>query len=56
MINKILRALVNKEKAVVFIDNILVETESKKGHNKIMKEILRRLKENDLYVKLEKCV
>jgi len=56
MINKILRALVNKEKAVVFINNVLVEIEFKKGHNKIMEEVLRRLKENDLYVKLEKYV
>jgi len=38
-----------------FIDNIMVETESKKGHNKLVKEILRRLGENNLYVKLEKC-
>jgi len=34
----------------------LVGIEIKKGHNKIMEKILKRLEEDDLYVKLEKCV
>ena len=55
MINKILRDLINKEKVVAFVDNILVGTETKKEHNEIVEEILR-LEENDLYVKPEKCV
>jgi len=54
MMNKILRNLINERKVMAFIDDILVETETKKRHDKIMKEILRRLEENDLYVKLEK--
>ena len=32
----------------------MVEIESKKGHNKLVKEILRRIEENNGYVKLEK--
>jgi len=40
----------------VFVDDVLVEMEIKKGHNEIVEKILRRLEENDLYVKLEKCV
>jgi len=56
MINKILRDLINEEKVAAFINNILVGTETKEGHDKIVEEILRRLKENDLYIKLEKCV
>jgi len=56
MINKILRDLINKEKVTVFVDNMLVETEIEEGHNEIVKEILRRLEENDLYIKPEKCV
>jgi len=54
MINKILRDLINKGKVTVFIDNVLVRTETKKKHNKIVKEVLRRLKENNLYIRLEK--
>ena len=38
MINKILRDLINKGKVTVFVDNVLVETEMKKGHNKIVEE------------------
>jgi len=56
MMNEILRNLINEEKVTVFVDNILVETETKKRHDEIVKKILRRLKENDLYVKLEKYV
>jgi len=56
MMNKILRDLINEGKVTVFVDNILVETEIEKGHNEIVKEILRRLEENDLYIKPEKCV
>jgi len=41
---------------LIFVDNILVETETEKGHDEIVKEILKRLEKNDLYVKPEKCM
>ena len=53
MMNKILRGLINKGKVVVFVDNVLVGTEAEEGHNEIVEEVLRRLEENDLYVKPE---
>ena len=56
MINEILRDLINKGKVVAFIDDVLVGTETEKRHNEIVKEILRRLEKNDLYIKPEKCV
>ena len=56
MMNEILRDLINKGKVAAFVDNVLVETETEEGHNEIVKEILKRLEENDLYIKLEKCV
>jgi len=56
MMNEILRDLINKEKVAVFVDDMLVETETEKGHNEIVEEILRKLEENDLYIKPEKCV
>jgi len=37
-----------------FIDNIIVGMEEEEGHNKIMEKVVKRLVENDLYVKLEK--
>ena len=54
--NKILRDLINKGKVVAFVDNVLVEMETKEDHNEIMKEILKRLEKNNLYIKREKCV
>jgi len=54
--NDILRDLIDTGDVVAFIDNILVGTEDEKKHNEIVKEVLRRIKKNDLYIKLEKCV
>jgi len=56
MMNNLLRDLVVEEKVVVFIDNVMVATETEEGHDKIVEEVLRRLEENDLFVKPEKCV
>ena len=39
---------------MVFIDDVLVGTETKEEYDEIMEEILKRLEENDLYIKLEK--
>jgi len=46
--NEILRDLINEGKVAIFVDNVLVGTKTEKEHNKI--------KENDLYIKLEKCI
>jgi len=56
MMNEILRDLINEGKVAVFVDDILVGTETEEGHDKIVKEILKRLEENDLYIKPEKYV
>jgi len=55
IINKILQNLINTGKVASFIDDIIVETEKEKGHDEIVEEVVRRLVENDLCVKLEKC-
>jgi len=56
MMNEILRDLINEGKVAAFVDDVLVGMETKKGHNEIVEEILRRLEENDLYIKPEKCM
>jgi len=56
MMNEILRDLINKGKVAAFVDDVLVGTETEKEHDKIIEEILRRLEENDLYIKPEKCI
>ena len=56
MMNDLLRDLVVEEKIAVFIDDMMVAMETEEGHDEIVEEVLRRLEENDLFVKLEKCV
>jgi len=56
IMNNILRDLINTGEVAVFMDNILVGTEKEERHDKIVEEVLRRMEENDLYVKLEKCI
>jgi len=56
MMNEILRDLINEGKVAAFVDDMLVGTETEKRHNKIVEEVLKRLEENDLYIKPEKCV
>ena len=56
MMNDLLRDLVVEEKVAVFIDDVMVATETEEGHDKIVEEMLKRLEENDLFVKPEKCV
>ena len=55
IINKLLRDLINTGKVAAFIDDIIVGTESEEGHNELVGEVIKRLEENDLYMKLEKC-
>ena len=54
MMNKLLRDLINMGKVVAFIDDVIVGMEEKEGHNELAVEIIKRLEENDLYVKPEK--
>ena len=54
--NVILRDLINTREVAIFMDNVLIRTEDKKQYDEIVEKILKRIKENDLYVKPEKCV
>jgi len=55
MMNELLRDLINTEKVAAFIDNIIVGTEIEEEHDELVAEVIRRLEENNLYVKPEKC-
>jgi len=55
MMNKILWDLINTGKVASFIDNVIIGTEIEKEPNEIVEEVVKRLAENNLYVKLEKC-
>jgi len=53
MMNELLRDLINTGKVTAFIDNIIVGMETEEGHDEIVAEIIKRLEENNLYVKPE---
>ena len=54
MMNKILWDLINISKVASFIEDIIgMKTEEE--HDKIVEEVVRRLAENNLYVKPEMC-
>jgi len=55
MMNELIRDLINTGKVVVFIDDVIIGTESEEEHNELVVEVIKRLEENDLYVKPEKC-
>ena len=55
MMNKILWDLINTGEIANFIDNVIVGTKKEKEHNEVVEEMVKRLAENGLYVKTEKC-
>jgi len=55
MMNKLLRDLIDTGKVAAFIDDVIIGTESKEGHDELVAEVIKRLEENDLYVKPKKC-
>ena len=55
IMNEILQDLINTGKVISFIDNVIIGTEGEEGHNELVKEVVKRLAKNDLYMKPEKC-
>ena len=55
MMNEILQDLINTGEVASFIDDVIVEIKEKEGHDKVVEKIVKRLAENDLHIKLEKC-
>ena len=55
MMNELLRDLINTGKVAAFIDDVIIGTEIEEGHDELVAEVIKRLEENNLYVKPEKC-
>jgi len=55
IMNDLFCDMINQGNMATFIDNIIVATEIEKGYNKVVKEVLKQLKENNLFVKPKKC-
>jgi len=54
MMNGVLKDVVDKGVVIVFIGDILLFMEDEEHHEKIV-EVLKRLEENDLFLKPERC-
>ena len=52
--NEILWDLINTGKVASFIDNVIIGIEGEERHNELVEKVVKRLTENDLYVKPEK--
>ena len=55
MMNELLRDLINIGKVAAFIDDVIVRTEMEEKHDEIVVEVIRKLEENNFYVKPGKC-
>ena len=55
MMNELLQDLINIGKVAAFINDVIIRMETEDGYDEIMAKVIRRLEENDLYMKLEKC-
>jgi len=54
IINNLFQDIINQGNTTTFINDIIVAMDTKEGHNKLIEEVLKRLKENSLFVKPEK--
>ena len=52
MMNALLNYMPN---VIVYMEDILIFTETEEGHDEIILDILKRLKDNNLFIKPEKC-
>lgn len=55
MMNEILADLIQEGKVMVYLDDILIFTQGVEENRRITAEVLKRLKENDLFARPEKC-
>ena len=55
MMNELFWDMINEGKVIIYLDNILIYTKGEKEDDELVKEVLKQLRENDLFVKPEKC-
>ena len=54
MMNEILRDLINTGEVASFINDMIVGIEEEEKHDKIVEKVIKRIEENNLYMKPEK--
>lgn len=55
LMNSIFSDLIALGQVAVYLDNILIFTQTLEEHRQIVREVLKRLKDNNLYLRPEKC-
>ena len=55
MMNEIFRLEIDKGQVIIYLDDILIFSKTKKEHHAQIRRVLQILRENKLYLKLEKC-
>jgi hypothetical protein len=55
MMNDILRDLINEGHVIVYLDDILIYTDTLEEHRKIVRRVLETLEKHKLFLKPEKC-
>jgi len=55
MMNDIFQNLIAESIVVVYLDNILIFTKTEEEHTQAVRQVLQVLKENKLFLHLEKC-
>lgn len=56
MMNDLFRDMLDEGWLVIYMDDMLVFSKDKKTHAERVRRILQRLRENDLFLKAEKCI
>jgi len=56
IINNLLRDIIEIENIAAFIDDVIIGTETEEEHDDIVEKVLRRITENNLFVKPKKYV
>jgi len=54
--NNLFHNMINQGNTAIFIDDIIVATETEEGYDEIVEKVLKKqLEENNLFIKPEKC-
>ena len=56
MMNDLFRDMIDEGWLVIYMDDMLVFSKDKETHRRRTQRILQRLRENDLFLKAEKCI
>jgi len=51
--NNLFWDIIDQENTATFIDDIIVATDIEEEHDELVEKVLKRLEENDLFIKLE---